>query len=471
MGTPITIDELRPLFLFEKLTDEQLTLLAAHGHVHEYKAGVEVCRQGDPAEYLYVLLDGEIALTKNVGGHEVELTRGARPGVYGGATQAYLGDRIEQRYQNTVRTVRRTRLFALPARKFAHIVSEWFPMGMHLLEGLFFGLSSTKQLVDQRERLTALGTITAGLTHELNNPAAAAARANAELGELLASSQQRLAKLAAHGVDCARLGDLVLTQERLAKRAAQAASRTPLQVSDAEDELGDRLEELGVADAWELAPSLVAAGFGGADITEVADLVGAEHLPAALRWLAEVLEIAQLQSEITDALTRITALLGSARQYSQMDRAPDQTVDLRELLNSTLTMLKRKIGEGVRVTTDYTADLPQVQVYAAELNQVWTNIIDNALYAMGGSGTLTVRTAREGDHALVEIGDTGPGIPEDDLPRIFTPFFTTKPVGEGTGLGLDISWRIVVDRHGGDIRVHSRPGDTRFQVLLPLTVR
>ncbi|REE96146.1 ATP-binding protein [Thermomonospora umbrina] len=465
----ITVDELRPLFLFEKLSDEQLAVLAEYGHVEEYDAGVEVCRQGDPAEVFYVLLDGEIALTKNIQGHEVELTRSSTPSVYGGATQAYMGDRIEQRYGGALRTTRPSRLFALPARKFSHIVHEWFPMAIHLLEGLFFGMSNIKALVDQRERLTALGTITAGLTHELNNPAAAASRANAELGERLIAAQKRLAELAAHGVDCDRLGELVLTQERLAKRTAQTAARSPLEVSDAEDGLGDVLGDLGVEEAWELAPALVAAGFEAEDVEEVAELVGPGHLPLAMRWLAGVLEISQLQHEIGDAMTRITALLGSARQYSQLDRAPGQTADLRELLDSTLTMLKRKIGDGVRVDTDYAPDLPRIPVYAAELNQVWTNLIDNALYAMGGSGTLTVRTGREGDRLLVEIGDTGPGIPEEHLERIFTPFFTTKPVGEGTGLGLDISWRIVVGRHDGDIRVLSQPGDTRFQVLLPVT--
>jgi signal transduction histidine kinase len=188
-----------------------------------------------------------------------------------------------------------------------------------------------------------------------------------------------------------------------------------------------------------------------------------------MRWLAEVMEVAQLQAEISDAMGRITALLDSARQYSQLDRAAYQRVDLRELLDSTLTMLKRKFGPGVTVKVDYDESLPPVPVYAAELNQVWTNLIVNALQAMQGEGTLTVRTARANDHALVEIGDTGTGIPDEDLDRIFTPFFTTKPVGQGTGLGLDISWRIVVGRHGGAIKVDSLPGDTRFQVLLPLT--
>lgn len=471
MGNKISIDELRPLFLFEKLDDDQLGWLADYGKVHQYEAGAAITRQGEPAEFFLVLLDGQVALTKNVQGDEIELTRSDQKGVYGGAVQAYMGDRIEQIYQSTMRAVTPCRVFALPARKFSHAIHEWFPMAIHLLEGLFFGMTSGRQLIDQRERLTALGTITAGLTHELNNPAAAASRASSELGEHLMAAQKRLAQLAADGVDCDRLEELVVSQEGLAKRAAQAPARTPMQVSDAEDELGDRLAELGVDDAWELAPGLVGAGFGVCDVAEVAQAVGEEHLLAAVRWLAEMLEIAQLQAEITDATTRITTLLGSAKQYSQLDRAPNQTVDLRELLDSTLIMLKRKIGDGVRVQTSYDPGLPPIPVYAAELNQVWTNIIDNALYAMGGSGTLSVRTAREGDRALVEIGDTGSGIPEDHQAQIFTPFFTTKPVGQGTGLGLDISWRIVVNRHGGDIRVESVPGDTRFQVLLPINGR
>jgi signal transduction histidine kinase len=460
-------EELRSLFLFEKLTDEQLEWLSAHGTIKEFPADAVVCAQGDPGEYFYVLLAGEIRLTKTIHGQEVETARGDRPGVYAGATQAYMGDRIDQRYSMTVRTLQPSTLFALPARKFAHAVQEWFPMGWHLLEGLFTGMSNTRQIVDQRERLTALGIITAGLTHELNNPAAAAARASAELGDRLMTTQKGLAELAAAGVDCDRLGELVLWQEKLAKRVAQAPDRTPMEISDAEDELGDRLSDLGVTDAWELAPALVAAGFVSADVDEVADRVGTGHVASSLRWLAQVIEVSQLQHEIADAMSRINGLLSSAKQYSQLDRAPHQTVDVRVLLDSTLTMLKRKIGD-VRVVTEYDPDLPPLNVYAGELNQVWTNLIVNALYAMGGTGTLTIRTGREGDRALIEIVDTGVGIPEEQLAQIFTPFFTTKPVGEGTGLGLDISWRIVANRHGGDLRVHSQPGDTRFQVLLPL---
>ncbi|QXJ26180.1 cyclic nucleotide-binding domain-containing protein [Actinomadura graeca] len=457
-------EELRGLFLFEDLDEEKLRWLSQYGTVEEYPADGVICAQGDPAEYFYVLLDGEMVMSQNVRGHGVEISRTARRGTYGGAVQAYLDDQIEQRYQHTLRASRPSRIFVLPARKFGKAVRQWFPMATHLLAGIFFGMSTLRRTVDQRERLSALGTITAGLTHELNNPAAAAARASAELGERLLGAQRSLADLAARGVDCTHLSALVSLRPKL---PAPAARRSPMEVSDAEDELGDWLEEHGVPDAWDLAPGLVAAGVGVEEAGEVAAAAG-EHLPAAVRWLAEVLEVAQLQEEIAEATGRITALLDSARQYSQLDRAAYQRTDLRGLLDSTLTMLKRKIGPDVTVKTDYDASLPPVPVYAAELNQVWTNLIVNALYAMQGSGTLTIRTALENDHALVEIGDTGVGIPEEHLTRIFTPFFTTKPVGQGTGLGLDISWRIVADRHGGDIRVESLPGDTRFQVLLPL---
>ncbi|MFG2004697.1 ATP-binding protein [Spirillospora sp. NPDC048911] len=465
--TTVTPDELRALFLFERLDDEQLAWLCEYGSVRAYSEGDIVCAQGEPAEFLFVLLEGEVSLSQLIREHQAELTRGSTPGVYGGAVMAYLNDRIEQKYAHTLRATLPTRMFALPARKFGKAVREWFPMATHLLEGIFFGMNNARRIVDQRERLTALGTITAGLTHELNNPAAAASRASAELGDRLVSAQKRLAELAAAGVDCERLGKLVHLREHL--REPQSRPRTPLEISDAEDELGDWLEEHDVDGGWELAPGLVAAGLGVADAQEVAAVAGDRQLPAAMRWLAEVIEVGQLQAEISDATGRITALLDSARQYSQLDRAPHQRVDLRQLLDSTLTMLKRKIGSNVQVVTSYDPDLPEVPVYAAELNQVWTNLIVNALYAMNGKGTLTIRTARENDHALVEVADTGTGIPEENLARVFTPFFTTKPVGQGTGLGLDISWRIVVDRHNGDIRVESQPGDTRFQVLLPLT--
>jgi signal transduction histidine kinase len=202
-------------------------------------------------------------------------------------------------------------------------------------------------------------------------------------------------------------------------------------------------------------------------LDQVAAIVDEGMLEGAVRWLNYTLETELLMNEIEDSTTRISTLVGAAKQYSQMDRAPHQVLDVHELLDSTLVMLSRKVGE-VRLVKDYDRSLPDIPVYGAELNQVWTNLIDNALQAMNGNGTLTVGTSRVDDMLQVEIGDTGPGIPKENLSRIFEPFFTTKPVGEGTGLGLDISWRIVVNKHHGDLSVQSEPGDKRFRVRLPL---
>jgi signal transduction histidine kinase len=212
---------------------------------------------------------------------------------------------------------------------------------------------------------------------------------------------------------------------------------------------------------------LAAAGLDVPWMEEVLTAVGPTYLEGAVRWLMYTIDTESLMNEIDDSVTRISTLVGAAKQYSQIDRAPYQTVDLRELLTSTLVMMSGKL-QGYEIVKDFDPELPQIPAYAAELNQVWTNVIDNAVSAMGGSGTLTIRTRRDGAYAVVEIGDTGPGIPEEIRRRIFEPFFTTKPIGEGTGLGLDISWRIIVKKHHGDLRVESEPGRTVFKIVLPL---
>jgi signal transduction histidine kinase len=224
-----------------------------------------------------------------------------------------------------------------------------------------------------------------------------------------------------------------------------------------------------VTQPWELAGVFVAAGLDDGDLDRVADAITPTFLEPALRWLAYTVETETLLVEIADSTGRISTLVDAAKQYSQMDRMPHQPTDVHAGLDATLVMLGAKIASGVTVVKEYDRTLPPVPGFAAELNQVWTNLIVNALDAMEGEGTLTLRTSRDGDCAVVEIADTGPGIPEDLRRRVFEPFFTTKPVGKGTGLGLDVSFRIVVKRHGGDLRVTSTPGDTRFQVVLPLT--
>jgi signal transduction histidine kinase len=459
--------ELRSLFLFEQLTDEQLDWLCSAGHVELVEPGW-VYREGEPATCFYVLIEGSVILYRRVGQDDVEFTRTEQRGVYAGAWQAYLGDRVPQTYNSSMRVSAPSRFYVLDADKFAELMRRWFPMALHLLEGLFFGSQSTQQAIGQRERLLALGSLSAGLTHELNNPAAAAVRATSSLRERVAGMRHKLALIAAGRYDRATLETLIRLQEDAVEHVAKAPQLSPLEASDREDQLGGWLQEHGIDGGWDLAPVFVAAGLDEGFLDKVATVVDAATLEGAVRWLNYTVETELLMDEIQDSTTRVSTLVAAAKQYSQMDRAPHQVVDVHELLDSTLLMLGRKIGDDIKVVKDYDRTLPKIPAYAAELNQVWTNIIDNAVSAMDGGGTLTVRTARDEDYLLVEIGDTGPGVPEEIRPRIFEPFFTTKAVGEGTGLGLDISWRIVVNKHHGDLRVESVPGDTRFQVRLPL---
>ncbi len=460
-------EELRTLFLFEKLSDEQLTRLCQEGRVELIGPGL-VYQEGDPATCLYVLIEGTVAMLRKVGDDDVEISRTSQRGVYGGAYQAYLGDRLPQVYQNSLKATVQSRFFVLTADCFAQIMHEWFPMAVHLLEGLFFGGQATRAAVGQRERLLALGSLTAALTHELNNPAAAAVRATASLRERVAGMRDKLRLLAAGKYDKATLMALIELQSRAVEKVAKAPRLDPLAASDAEDVVSDWLDDQGIPDGWRLAATFVQAGLDTEWLDQVKDTVGEDMLEPALRWLNYTVETELLMSEIEDATTRVSTLLGAAKQYSQLDRAPFQVIDVHDLLDSTLLMLSAKMGPGVTVVRDYDRSLPKIPAYAAELNQVWTNLIDNAVAAMKGTGTLTVRTARDDGCALIEFRDTGPGVPAELQERIFEPFFTTKPTGEGTGLGLDISRRIVVNKHKGDLGVQSVPGDTRFQVRLPL---
>lgn len=240
-----------------------------------------------------------------------------------------------------------------------------------------------------------------------------------------------------------------------------------MEASDREDSLGDWLDERGVTGSYDLAPVLVQAGLGVDFLAEVADAIPGAHLEGAVRWIAYTVETELLMNEIGDSVTRVSKLVADAKQYSQLDRAPHQDVDVNALLDSTLTMVGQRALQGLTVVRDYDPDLPMLPAYGAELGQVWTNLITNATDAMGGDGTLTLRTSSADGAVLVAVGDTGPGVPDDLRERVFEPFFTTKPIGEGTGLGPDISYRIVVQRHGGDLRLRSAPGDSWFEARLP----
>ena len=467
----LTPDELRTLFLFESLDEERLQWLTDHGRLEERRCGTTVYREGETATCFFVLLEGTIALSRRVGDADVELTRTNQRGAYSGAMQAYIRTDEPGPYQGSMLAITDARFFVIDAADWGGTVRSWFPMAMHLMEGMFIGMRNSQQIVAQRERLLSLGRLSAGLTHELNNPATAVVRATSALRERVTRMRHKLGALASGKLDGATLHQLTAVQDEAIERLPKAPKLTPMQTSDAEDQITDWLDAHHIEGGWELAPTLVAAGVD-ADWLEsgMKSAVPIDFLEGGIRWVTYALETELLMNEIEDASHRISALVGAAKQYTQVDRAAHQEIDVHEGLDSTLTMLgaKLKASPDLHVVKEYDRTLPDVPAYPGELNQVWTNLIDNAIQAMAGVGTLTLRTSRDRDFVLVKIGDTGPGVPAGLVEKIFEPFFTTKPVGEGTGLGLDISYRIVVQRHGGDLKVVSEPGDTRFQVRLPL---
>src|SRR4051794_31816459 len=462
-----TPDLLRTLFLFEALSDDRLEYLCQRGDVIGVEPGW-LYHQGEDAACFYVLIDGALVMSRRVGDDDVEVNRTSFRGSYVGAWTAYLGDLVPQVYDQSVRVTEPSTFFVLDASVLRDVMRDWFPMAQHLLAGLFQGFNNRQRTISQRERLLALGSLSAGLTHELNNPAAAAVRATSTLQQRVSKMREKLAALAAGHLDEAALQTLIKFQDEAAQRVADAPKLSALESADREDELAEWLEDHAVARGYEIAPTFVQGGIDPDWLELVANAAPSESLGGAIHWLYYTIDTELLMKEITDSTTRISSLVDAAKQYSQMDRSPFQTVDLHDLIDSTLIMLARKIPPGVTVVKEYDDTLPPVPSYAAELNQVWTNLIDNALQAMGETGTLTITTHADDEYATVKVSDTGPGIPDDIKDRIFDPFFTTKEIGQGTGLGLDIAWRIVVNKHRGYLKVKSEPGNTTFVVRLPV---
>ncbi|MFN8592196.1 MAG: ATP-binding protein [Thermomicrobiales bacterium] len=455
-----TPHELRDIPLFAALADGDLRLLAARSSELRLNQGDILFREGEKADAFHIVLEGELRITKMVEGRETEIDL-----VGEGNFTGDIGLLVGLPHVATARAIRPTRLLVFSGDAFRALITELPEVAGEVLPLLSARVEGAATLIREREKLAALGKISAGLAHELNNPAAAVRRAADQLASTLAAQESRSLRLGAFALTTDQIAALDSIQQSL---PTDGKTLDPVSRSDREDEVAFFLEDQGIVDAWDLAPGLVDAGFDRAAVERIAVSLPPAAIADAIGWVASNLTLRELASEIRRGAERISELVQAVKNYSFMDRGPVQEVDVREGLDSTLIILKHKLAN-VKVSRDYDPDLPTIAGHGSELNQVWTNLIDNAIDAMGGEGTLHVRAAATSDGVEVEIADTGPGVPLAVQERIFRPFFTTKRQGAGTGMGLDIVYRIVVNRHGGTIRLASEPGDTRFVVRLPST--
>ncbi len=454
--------ELRALSLFDGLTDGQLADLAAGSIEIRIEPGVVLFGEGEHADFWWVLLDGAIDLLRHIGGEDTVVGRMDVPGRWAGGFRAWDEHGV---YLATGRGAVQGRVLRLPAEVLRQRVSDWFPFGRHLIEGLYRTARSIESTARQRESLVTLGTLAAGLAHEINNPAAAATRAVDALEEACQTLLSSLTRLAHGEISARQFAALDALRREI---EPQALVHDPLGLADHEEVLSSWLSRHGIVREWMIAPPLAVAGVDVAWCERAASLLEGAALEPGLEWVASTLSAATLLSEIKESTRRISELVSAIKSYSQMDRASMQHIDVTEGLESTLVMLGYKLREGVAVVREYGADVPRIDAHAGELNQVWTNLIDNAVDAMGGAGTLRLTTRAEHDAIVIEVGDTGPGMPPEVAARAFEAFYTTKEAGKGTGLGLDIAQRIVVERHGGTITIDSQPGETVLRVCIPV---
>jgi signal transduction histidine kinase len=459
-----TVQQLRPVDLFDGLADAELEAWAQAAELRALTPGTSVGTQDQPEGSLHLLLDGTLeSLSIGEDGSTEPLDKHRAPTWVGAVVALTRG-------VSTLRTIAVTEatVATIPGERFVELALSHRPVFDTVIAKVRPVVQRVSTIEANRERLAGLGTMAAGLTHELNNPAAAAQRAAGDLAEALDVLSSTLGHFVESGVEREQAQELVEIQRRALSTCTVRTSLDALDAADAEDEMNDALEDLGVPEPWRLSEPLAGAGVDAATLSRISELAG-PATPAALQWIAASLTARKLASELAESTKRMSSLVAAVKAYAYMDRGATVEADIHEGLETTLTVLSHKLKHTqIDVVREYDRSLPKLTMHGGELNQVWTNLLDNAIQALGDGGTITVRTALDGPCVRVDIADDGPGIEPGVRERIFDPFFTTKDVGQGTGLGLDTARRIVVQSHHGSIDVDSQPGQTVFHVRLPL---
>jgi signal transduction histidine kinase len=456
---------MRKIPLFADLPDADLHSISEAAQEIRLAPGEELIAEGTVGQLAYVIQEGELEILKQVDGRTVLLAVRSEPGdIIGEMALLEASPRMASVRARTPAT-----LLTIHKEQFDYLIDCRPAAARIMLHTVLTRWRATEALLRQSERMAQLATFTAGMAHELNNPAAAIKRSVDLIGQAIADAQWAYGSLREQGLGIEQQAALEEYARQVQLRPQRPAELSALERSDREVALERWLEQAGVEPAWELAPSLVSMGYDAASLASLATQFGPTMVSLVVPWLSTHAAVFDMLAEIGEGAQRISEIVKVLKGYVVLDQAPLQTIDVHEGIEDTLFILRHRLGSGIRVNRQYGADLPRIEAYASELNQVWTNLIDNAVDAMGGHGQITIRTHRAGDGLMVEIEDNGPGIPPEIQKRVFDPFFTTKAPGKGVGLGLKVAYDIVIHRHRGHVELFSEPGSTRFQVWLPLS--
>jgi signal transduction histidine kinase len=454
---------LRNIPLFSDLPDSALQDMCGHVEEVHLSAGDILFEEGNIGKHAYVIREGQIEIFTRFAGRKVPLAIRQEGEVIGEISLLEATPRTA-----SGQAITDSSLIAIGHHLLDELLDTSPSVARTMLKTIIMRLQSSEATLLQSKKMAQLGTFTAGIAHELNNPASSVQRGSEQLRDCLQEHQAVLFEIRALELTPEQADRLQSLGEQVLDRAREQLEFSPIERLDRELELERWFENRGI-DRWDFISNLINLGFDQSSLQEIATHYPAQALPIILRWITLEFETYRLLDEIHQGAGRISEIIQALKSYAYLDQAPTQEIDVHEGLKNTLVILRHKLKEGVDVETDFGDNIPKITAFGSELNQVWTNIIDNSIDAMNSSGRLILRTRYREPWVVVEIEDTGPGIPDDIKPRLFDPFFTTKPVGKGTGLGLNISYKII-QKHGGDIKVHSKPGQTCFEVLLPIEI-